>query len=155
MLCSGIYDPKFIAANQEERADNIIKGSKREQVEAVQQHIREFKEANGVDKVVVLWTANTERYAAVQEGLNDTIENLMMAIDRDESEVSPSTLYAVACINEGVPFINGSPQNTFVPGLIDYAVEKVRISIEESSVQPDLPQNLYLCAHRKFTLTND
>lgn len=120
----GIYDPTFIAANQEDRADNIIKGSKREQVETVQQHIREFKQSNGVDKVVVLWTANTERYATVQEGLNDTVENLMAAVDRDEAEVSPSTLYAIACINEGVPFINGSPQNTFVPGLIDLAVEK-------------------------------
>lgn len=46
------------------------------------------------------------------------------SIQRGEKEVSPSTLYAVACIEEGVPFINGSPQNTFVPGLIDLAVEK-------------------------------
>lgn len=38
--------------------------------------------------------------------------------------MSPSTLYAAACVLEGVPFINGSPQNTFVPGLIDLAVEK-------------------------------
>ena len=28
----GIYDPAFIAANQAERADNVIKGSKAEQV---------------------------------------------------------------------------------------------------------------------------
>jgi myo-inositol-1-phosphate synthase len=28
----GIYDPAFIAANQAERADNIIKGTKKEQV---------------------------------------------------------------------------------------------------------------------------
>ncbi len=28
----GIYDPAFIAANQAERADNVIKGTKREQV---------------------------------------------------------------------------------------------------------------------------
>lgn len=39
------------------------------------------------------------------------------------AEVSPSTLYAAACVLEGVPFINGSPQNTFVPGLIDMAVQ--------------------------------
>lgn len=39
------------------------------------------------------------------------------------AEVSPSTLYATACVLEGVPFINGSPQNTFVPGLIDLAVQ--------------------------------
>ena len=42
---------------------------------------------------------------------------------RAAAEVSPSTLYAAACVLEGVPFINGSPQNTFVPGLIDLAVE--------------------------------
>jgi hypothetical protein len=46
----------------------------------------------------------------------------MAAIASDEPEVSPSTLYAAACILEGAPFINGSPQNTFVPGLIELAV---------------------------------
>lgn len=29
--------------------------------------IRDFKAANGLDKVVVLWTANTERFAAIEE----------------------------------------------------------------------------------------
>lgn len=69
-----------------------------------------------MDKVVVLWTANTERYSNVVVGLNDTLENLFASLDRNESEISPSTLYALACIMENVPFINGSPQNTFVPG---------------------------------------
>lgn len=69
-----------------------------------------------MDKVVVLWTANTERYSNVVVGLNDTMENLMAALERNEVEISPSTLYALACIFEEVPFINGSPQNTFVPG---------------------------------------
>lgn len=64
-LGAGIYNPDFIAANQEERADNLIKGTKAEQVEVVRKQIREFKERSGVDKVVVLWTANTERYAQV------------------------------------------------------------------------------------------
>lgn len=77
---------------------------------------REFQVANKVDKVVVLWTANTERYSNVVVGLNDTVENLLAALDKDEAEISPSTLYALACVMENVPFINGSPQNTFVPG---------------------------------------
>ena len=72
----------------------------------------------------MLWTANTERYANVMNGLNDTAENLLAAIERNESEVAPSSLYAVACIKEGIPFINGAPQNTFVPGLVEYAVQK-------------------------------
>lgn len=77
-----------------------------------------------MDKVVVLWTANTERYSNVIVGLNDTVENLLASVDKNEAEISPSTLYALACIYENVPFINGSPQNTFVPGLIDLAIKR-------------------------------
>lgn len=36
-------------------------------------------------------------------------------------EVSPSTLFAVASILEGCAYINGSPQNTFVPGALELA----------------------------------
>ncbi|XP_045823864.1 inositol-3-phosphate synthase-like [Trifolium pratense] len=120
----GIYDPDFIAANQGDRANNIIKGTKKEQLQQVIKDIKEFKEANKVDKVVVLWTANTERYSNIVVGLNDTVENLLASVDKNESEISPSTLFALACVLENVPFINGSPQNTFVPGLIDLAIKR-------------------------------
>ncbi|KAH9295880.1 hypothetical protein KI387_039468 [Taxus chinensis] len=120
----GIFDPDFIAANQGERANNIIKGSKKEQVQQIIQDIREFKAKTKVEKIVVLWTANTERYSDVIVGLNDTKETLFASLEKNESEISPSTLYAIACVQENIPFINGSPQNTFVPGLIDFAIEK-------------------------------
>ena len=74
-----------------------------------------------MDKVIVQWTANTERYADIVEGVNDTAENLLKAIENENEDISPSTVFAVASILEGVPFINGSPQNTFVPGCIDLA----------------------------------
>jgi myo-inositol-1-phosphate synthase len=120
----GIFDPDFIAANQGARANNIIKGSKKEQMEHIIQDIRNFKSTTKVDKVVVLWTANTERYSDVIVGLNDTKETLFASLEKNEAEISPSTLYALACIHEKVPFINGSPQNTFVPGVIDYAIQE-------------------------------
>lgn len=120
----GIYDPDFIAANQGDRANNIIKGTKKEQLQQVIKDIKEFKETTKVDKVVVLWTANTERYCNIVVGLNDTTENLLASVDKNEAEISPSTLYALACVLENVPFINGSPQNTFVPGLIDLAIKR-------------------------------
>ncbi|KAH8911996.1 Myo-inositol-1-phosphate synthase [Coniochaeta sp. PMI_546] len=118
-----IYYPDFIAANQEDRADNLIAGSKAcwEHVEQIRKDIRDFKAANNLDKIVVQWTANTERYADILEGVNDTADNLLAAIKSGHEEVSPSTVFAVACILEGAPFINGSPQNTFVPGAIELA----------------------------------
>jgi myo-inositol-1-phosphate synthase len=82
---------------------------------------RDFKQDNHLDKVIVLWTANTERYADIIPGINDTADNLLKAIKDGHEEVSPSTVFAVACILEKAPFINGSPQNTFVPGAIDLA----------------------------------
>ena len=80
-----------------------------------------FKASNQLDKVIVLWTANTERFADIITGVNDTAENLLAAIEAGHAEISPSTIFAVASIYERSPFINGSPQNTFVPGVIDLA----------------------------------
>jgi myo-inositol-1-phosphate synthase len=71
--------------------------------------------------VIVQWTANTERYADILEGVNDTADNLMKAIESGHEEIAPSTVFAVASILEKAPFINGSPQNTFVPGAIELA----------------------------------
>ncbi|KAL6068233.1 Myo-inositol-1-phosphate synthase [Balamuthia mandrillaris] len=119
-----IYFPDFIAANQSERADNVLQGSKWEQMEEIRRNIRDFKAANGVDKVIVLWSANTERFSDVIAGLNDTADNLLDAIKRGEDEVSPSTIFAVASILEGSSYINGSPQNTFVPGVIELAEQR-------------------------------
>jgi len=118
-----IYYPTFIAANQEERADNLLAGSKAcwAHVEQIRKDICDFKQKNDLDKVIVQWTANTERYALLIDGVNDTADNLIQAIKNGHEEVSPSTVFAVACILEGVPFINGSPQNTFVPGAIALA----------------------------------
>ncbi|EZF35288.1 hypothetical protein H101_01168 [Trichophyton interdigitale H6] len=121
-----VYYPDFIAANQEERADNVLPGSKAcwEHVEKIQQDIRDFKAANELDKVLVMWTANTERYAEIIEGVNDTADNLLKAIKEGHEEISPSTIFAVASILENAPFINGSPQNTFVPGAMELALKK-------------------------------
>ena len=116
-----IFDPGFAAANQKERADNIIEGEKQNQMEQIRADIRDFKEKSGVEKVVVMWTANTERYCKVEVGIHDTEKNLRAAIRAGNPEISPSTLYALACLDEDVPFINGSPQNTFVPGVLEAA----------------------------------
>lgn len=117
-----IYYPDFIAANQSDRADNLIPGeNKRAHADQIRKDIRDFKAANNLDKVIVIWTANTERYAELLEGVNDTADNFLKSVNESHPEIAPSSIFALACIEEGVPFINGSPQNTFVPGLIQLA----------------------------------
>jgi len=117
-----IYYPDFIAANQKDRADNLIAdGTRQQHLDHIRKDIRDFKHKNKLESLIVLWTANTERFAALTEGVNDTEENLLAAIQNGHEEISPSTVFAVASILEGVTYINGSPQNTFVPGVIELA----------------------------------
>lgn len=50
------------------------------QLEQIRRDIRDFRSRAGLDKVIVLWTANTERFCEVVPGLNDTAENLLHTI---------------------------------------------------------------------------
>lgn len=122
---AGIYYKDFIAANQEDRADNVLPGeSKMEHLNTIRKNIREFKEQNKLDKVIIFWTANTERLTTIKSGVHDSAKNLFDALEKNHSEISASTVYALASILEGCSFINGSPQNTFVPGVAELARQK-------------------------------
>jgi myo-inositol-1-phosphate synthase len=115
------YDPSFIASNQSDRANNLISGSKSEVIEKIRKDIANFKKS--VDKVVVLWTANTERYTKIDPKVHLKSKDLLKAIEEDHSEISPSSIFAIASILEGCLFINGSPQNTFIPAVVEFAQE--------------------------------
>lgn len=117
----GAYDPAFIAKNQASRADNIIEGDKQVQLDTLRNDIRAFKERHGLQFVVVVWTANSEKYAKEEKDVHGSADSLLDAIHRSHPEVSPSTIYAVAAILEGCPYINGAPQNTLVPGVLELA----------------------------------
>ena len=76
-----VYYPDFIASNQEDRADNVIPGhDKQAHVEQLRQDIRTFKQKHGLEQVIVVWTANTERYSDIIPGVNDTADNLLRAV---------------------------------------------------------------------------
>ncbi|KAG6893838.1 hypothetical protein C0992_008482, partial [Termitomyces sp. T32_za158] len=120
-----IYYPDFIAANQEERAGNLIPGDDEQAyLEHIRADIRKFKADNQLDPVVIFCIANTERYSDAIPDVNDTAENLLQAIKAPHSEVSLSSLFAIAAILEGEPFVNGDPKNTFVPGVVDQVAER-------------------------------
>eukprot|EP00177_Eucheuma_denticulatum_P007075 GFKZ01012868.1.p1 GENE.GFKZ01012868.1~~GFKZ01012868.1.p1 ORF type:complete len:524 (+),score=58.25 GFKZ01012868.1:168-1739(+) len=124
-----VYYSDFIAGNQEERADNVLPGEdKKKHLQTIRKHIQQFKIDNDLETVIVVWTATTERFSEEIAGINDTSNNLLAAIDKSHPEISPSTLFAVASILEGAPYINGSPQNTFVPGCVQLA-ERLNVFI--------------------------
>jgi myo-inositol-1-phosphate synthase len=108
------FTPQFIASNQADRANNCIKGSNKEAIEQIRTDIREFKKS--VDKVIVLWTANTEETV---ESIHN-LEQLDRMIEKN-SPIPASVLYAYATLMENVTYLNGSPQNTLHPAIVSLA----------------------------------
>lgn len=53
-------NPDFIASNQSQRADNVFLGTNEEVITKLRADIQNMKEK--VDKVILLWSANTEMY---------------------------------------------------------------------------------------------
>jgi myo-inositol-1-phosphate synthase len=84
----------FIASNQADRADNIIKGSNQEIINKLRQDIRKMKEK--CDTVVILWTANTEQYLLPEIA---SIKDLQRMISKNEA-LPASVLYCVGAIEE-------------------------------------------------------
>lgn len=68
---------------------------------------RDFKEKSNVDQVIVLWTANTERFSEIKTGLNTTMLELEQSLAENKSEISPSTIFAMASIAEQVYLLIG------------------------------------------------
>jgi myo-inositol-1-phosphate synthase len=113
-----VLNQEFIAANQSDRVDNVFAGTNQECIDKLRKDIQDAKAR--VDKVIILWTANTEMF------LLPEIKDIADLQDRVARNVAlpSSVLYAIAAIEEGILYLNGSPQNTFHPGVIAYAKEK-------------------------------
>ena len=81
--------------------------------------IKEFMSKNVLDKVLLLWIANTARFLSVKEGVNDTCKYLPTSLYRVEPDINPSTIFAVTSILKGCAYINSSPQNTSISRVIE------------------------------------
>lgn len=88
---------------------------------ALMEDIRNFKEDNNCDRLVMVWCASTEKYIEPCE-LFDTIENFEEGLHNSDPRISPSMIYAYASIKSRVPFANGAPNLTCdIPALIELA----------------------------------
>ena len=112
------FNPDFIAANQSDRVDNALTGTNEEVITQIREDIKNWKERN--EKVIILWTANTEMFLLPEL---ETIDDLERAIS-ENTPLPSSVLYCVAAIKEKVLYLNGSPQNTFHPAIIKLAEQE-------------------------------
>jgi len=95
-----------------------------ELAEMLREDIRNFKEKNNCDRLVMIWCGSTEVYMEPSE-VHQTLEKFEEAMKRNDEAIAPSMIYAYAAIAEGVPYANGAPNlSVDIPALIQFAKER-------------------------------
>jgi myo-inositol-1-phosphate synthase len=114
-----VFDQYYVKRLQ---GDWIKKGAtKYDLAEQLRADIVEFKQANDLDRLVMIWCASTEIHLG-QTDVHQSIDQFEKGLLQNDISISPSMIYAYAAISEGVPFINGAPNLTAdIPALVEYA----------------------------------
>jgi myo-inositol-1-phosphate synthase len=94
-----------------------------EYYEMVRDDIRNFKEKNGVDRMVMIWTGSTEVYMK-ESAVHQSKAAFEKAMKENHPDIAPSMIYAWAAIAEGMPYVNGAPNLTAdIPAMLEFAKE--------------------------------
>ena len=117
-----VFDQKYVKRLE---GKNVKKGkTKRELGEQLREDIRNFKQQNGCDRLVMVWCASTEIFLK-QGPQHETLAAFEQAMDENDDAIAPSMIYAWASLMEGVPFANGAPNLTVdIPAMFELAEQK-------------------------------
>ena len=102
-------------------ATHVKQGTRYELAQQVIEDIQNFKEANGCDRIVLVWCGSTEIYYEPSD-VHSTLDKFEAGLKADDKLISPSMIYAYAALKQGIPFANGAPNLTVdIPALIELA----------------------------------
>jgi myo-inositol-1-phosphate synthase len=82
--------------------------TKADMVDELRSDIRGFVERNGCNRAVAVWCGSTEAFLAPGE-VHQSVKAFEAGLKQNHPQIPNSQMYAWACIKEGVPFANGSP----------------------------------------------
>jgi myo-inositol-1-phosphate synthase len=114
------------AAFDKNYAKNLIgthvkEGTRYELAQQVMQDIKDFKEKNDCDRIVLIWCGSTEIYYETS-AIHETVAAFEQALLDDDKLISPSMIYAYAALKMGIPYVNGAPNLTVdTPALVELA----------------------------------
>ncbi|MDH3202791.1 MAG: inositol-3-phosphate synthase [Myxococcales bacterium] len=117
-----VFFPEYV---KRLRGENVkASEDKMELAEAVREDIRRFKKENGLDRCVAVWCGSTEVHREPTE-VHSSLSKFEEGLRRSDPAISPSQVYAYACLREEVSYSNGAPHLTAgdVPAMLELARE--------------------------------
>jgi len=101
-----VFDQKWVSRLDGKRVKDL--DSKWDQAMALIEDIAKFKKDNNCDRVVMVWCGSTEAFQE-PSSVHETVEAFEQGLKDNDSNISPSQIYAYAALQSDVPFANGAP----------------------------------------------
>jgi len=114
-----VFDPFYV---KRLHGPNVKTGtSKMDLANQVREDIRNFKSANKLDRLAMIWCGSTEIF--MTEGpAHQSIAAFEKALEASDQSIPSSMIYAYAAIKEGIPYANGAPNlSADIPALVELA----------------------------------
>ncbi len=120
---TAVFDPKFL---RNLRGPHVKQARRKiDLAEALMKEMEEFKTANDLSRLVMVWCGSTEVYQEQKE-VHQTLEAFEKGLKENDPDISPSMIYAYAAIRLGVPYVNGAPNTSVeIPALAETARERM------------------------------
>jgi len=116
-----VFDQRYVKRLS---GPNVKQGSnKRELAEQVIADIRDFKQKNNLDRLVLIWCGSTEVFMK-EAPVHQSLKSFEEGLEQSDPAISSSMIYAYAAIKEGVPYANAAPNlSSDIPALTQLATE--------------------------------
>jgi myo-inositol-1-phosphate synthase len=116
-----VFDQRYVKRLS---GPNVKKGkNKKDLAEQLIADIRNFKSANNLDRMVMVWCGSTEVF--MKEGpVHQSLDAFEKGLEASDDAIPSSMIYAYAALREGIPFANAAPNLTAdVPAMIELAAK--------------------------------
>jgi myo-inositol-1-phosphate synthase len=101
-----VFYPEFV---KRLHGPNVkVAPTKADMVEELRADIRDFMAEKKCSRGVAVWCGSTEAYLEQSE-VHQTVQSFETGLRKNSPNISNSQMYAWACLKEGIPFANGSP----------------------------------------------
>ncbi|QQR89309.1 MAG: inositol-3-phosphate synthase [Myxococcales bacterium] len=117
-----VFFPEYV---KRLRGENVkSETNKWKLAQAVREDIQQFKSKNKLERCVAVWCGSTEVHTEVS-AVHQSLRAFEEGLKNSDPAISPSMIYAYACLQERVSYSNGAPNLTVdIPALLELAKEK-------------------------------
>ena len=116
-----VFDQSYV---KKLHGPNVKTGaSKRDLAEQLRDDIRRFRDAQDVERLVLIWCGSTEVYME-EASVHQTLDAFERGLEVSDPAIPSSMIYAYAALKEGIPYANAAPNlSADVPALEELALQ--------------------------------